>query len=261
MADSEVDAADRPATTADRPATTADRPATTLEWGGVDEHRARWWDRVIGRAGEPGRALAPAGVGVAVVGFALVLAAQVLPWMDLTATSAAEAARQQTGRTTLGLDQLGTWALFAYQVGWMLLLATVCVALVVEPAPRRIVGAAGIGFAAAQLAVVVGLTSTVQDGGGVFRLSDADAAGVGLGEGVYCAYAAVLLLSAAILLAGRRPGRRVAAAQPRSGRYRRIVADDEETAGGPIDLTVTPLPAAGSDGRGRYQVSGRDAAG
>jgi hypothetical protein len=177
-----------------------------------------------------------AGVGLALAGFGLLIAAEVLPWMSY-ATSASQQDFPTTtgGRVTNGVAQLPV-STEILNLGWLMLLAAVATALAVRPPVRRVVVAAGLGLAAAQVALLAGITrgiahttamSSVFRGGFVQNEIP-----VKLELGLYCAYAAVALLALALLLAGGVPHRL---------RETEAAAPDEEDDAGPADLTVTPV--------------------
>ena len=240
----------------------ADEHQATVEWGEADERRTRWWERIVGREADPlsaarrserspARISTPA-VTCAALGFVFLVAAQMLPWMDVTGVgNVATELRSQFGGSNVSLAQLNSWEVLAYSLGWMLLLPATCVALVAAPAVRRFLVAAGVGLGAAQLAVLAGLAGTVKRGGGVFGPAIAGNAPVSYGDGFYAAFVGLLFLMAAIVLAGWRPRRRPAAIVEEEE-----VADADETVyRGPADLTVTPIGPAGADGSGPW--SGR----
>jgi hypothetical protein len=120
-----------------------------------------------------------------------------------------------------------------YDTGWMALFALVAVNLVSSPPSRSLFGAAAVGVAAGQVALLVGLARAIKQGGGLFGDSGSvNLINQRLGPGIYAAFAAVALAVIAVGLSGWRPGRRGAqAAEP-------------EFEAGPADLTVTPLPAS-----------------
>jgi hypothetical protein len=221
----------------------------TVEWGETDDRRSGWWDRILGRDGpRPGEPAGPAGpggaasigrlgVGLAAAGFCLLLAAEVLPWMRLSGAGSAGQLREQVG-PQLSLGQLGTWEVLSYHFGWTALLVIACLAQVVPAPARRYVATAGVGLIAGQFCVLVGLTRAISDGGGLVGPSAANAnPPVSYGEGMYTAFAALLLIGLAIGFAGRRPRQRPADRPPDA--VDEVVEEVEHR--GPADLTVTPL--------------------
>jgi hypothetical protein len=236
------------------------QPAT-VEWGEPSARRSAWWDRILGReAADPGlrRPAAPGsigrlGAGLATAGFVFLLAAEVLPWMRLGSGDRAAQLRDQLGTDQLMLGQLGTWEVLSYHFGWILLLSVVCLAQVVSASNRRAVGAVGIGIAGGTVTVLSGLARSIGDGAGVLGsgTSNVDIQ-FNYGEGMYSAFAAVLLFVLAIVFAGRGTLRRRPEAGSDPDELDEIV--DEEPAG-PVDLTVTPLAPSETYG-GR--ISGSD---
>lgn len=227
---------------------------STVEWGARpdgDVDRARWWQRwPVSRRerseSAPPRRMAPAAVGCAVLGFVLVLAAELLPWMRAS-LPAAEPALGGTGRALeLGLDQLNSWQVLIYNPGWTLVFAALALALVAPPAWRRPAVALGLAACAGQLALLVGLAKTVRHGGGLSDRISGDVA-TSMDGGLYAAFGALLLLAAALLLC---------VAQPRPRRVhgsdggRPEGAEGWRAEPGPIDLQVLPAEPFGSeDGR------------
>jgi hypothetical protein len=166
-----------------------------------------------------------AGIGFAVAGFGLLIAAEVLPWMS-TANGAAQqdfpTTRVETGVASLPLSTE------TFNLGWLVILIAVATALVVRPPVRRVLVAAGLGLVAGQIALLAGLTRGIEH----TSLSGVEVP-VQLELGLYCAYAAAALFAVALLLAGGVPGRL---------RDAEAVSEGRDT--GPADLTVTPIPAA-----------------
>jgi len=181
-----------------------------------------------------------AGIGLALAGFGLLIAAEVLPWMSY-ATSASQQDFPTTtgGRVTSSVAQLPV-PTEILNLGWLILLAAVATALAVRPPVRRVVVAAGLGLAAAQVALLAGITRGIEHTttmSSVFRGGFVqNEIPVKLELGLYCAYAAAALFVLALLLAGGVPHRlrETEAAAP----------DEGEDDAGPADLTVTPIQAA-----------------
>jgi hypothetical protein len=176
-----------------------------------------------------------AGLGCALAGFGLLIAAQLLPWISMTTTPLQQDFPTSTGgRLERGLDELpiGTEI---FNLGWLVVLGAVATALAVRPAVRRVVVATGLGLVGGQLALLAGMTRAVSHNG-LFRgtLTQPDLP-IHLEAGLYAAYLALALFALALLfasgVAARWPGRSSGAA-------------DGAAAGeaGPADLTVTPLP-------------------
>jgi hypothetical protein len=207
----------------------------TIEWG---HERVGWVSRLLGREPDrPGDAvrLSRVGLGCVIAAFALILAAELLPWMVINSVETADQSTPNAARvgTELYLGQVGSLPALMYDAGWMALLALVAVHMVSPPALRRMLAAAALGVAGGQLALLFGLVRAIKEGGGLLGGGNVGTvANTSLGIGVYAAFAALVFVLLGVALAGRRPGRRVATAPP---------ARVEEE---PADLTVTPLPAS-----------------
>jgi hypothetical protein len=219
---------------------------STIEWGGTDENRFGWLatDRPAGRG---------VGLGCAVAGFGLLVAAEVLPWVSLTTNPLQQDFPTTTGgRVEYGISELPVYTEM-FNLGWLIVLAAVATALALRPPARIVVVAAGLGLAAGQLALLAGLTRGVQRNvlfrGAVGRSTELP---VKLEAGLYCAYAALALLALALLLAAGIPRRL------RGQRGPSTTSDDVESdEAGPADLTVTPDPTVWSQPRTDIEVGGR----
>lgn len=196
-----------------------------------------------------------AGIGCALAGFGLLIAAEVLPWMSYaTTTSQQDFPTTTGGRVTNGVAQLPV-STEILNLGWLVLLAAVATALAIRPPVRRVVVAAGLGLVAAQIALLAGITRGIEHTTGtstVFRGGFVQTEiPVKLEFGLYCAYAAAALFALALLLAGGVPHRL----------RRAEAAPDEADDTGPADLTVTPVqtgdPSVWSRGGSDIDVSGR----
>jgi hypothetical protein len=226
-----------------------ERP-NVLEFGGGPAAEKLDWlttDRPVVRG---------AGIGFALAGFALLVAAEVLPWMSYATSVAQQDFPTSTGgRVTNGVAQLPV-STEILNLGWLVLLAVVATALAIRPPVRRVVVAAGLGLAAAQVALLAGLTRGIEHTtttSSVFRGGFVQTEiPVRLELGLYCAYAAAVLFALALLLAGGVPRRLREAAEPAP----------EEADEGPPDLTVTPVPTSDPSVWSRrssdIDVSGRD---
>src|SRR5262249_14331871 len=179
-----------------------------------------------------------AGIGFAVAGFGLLIAAEVLPWVS-TVNGAAQQGyptRSVTGSGRVEAEVASMWLpteMFTLSLGWLVILAVAATALVVRPPVRRVLVAAGLGLVAGRIALLAGITRGIEHTilTEVFR-GEAPVQ-LELGPGLYCASAAVALFAVALLLAGGVP-RRLRDAEEAS----------KERDTGPADLTVTPIPAA-----------------
>ncbi|HEV7898792.1 MAG TPA: hypothetical protein VGP31_13210 [Planosporangium sp.] len=193
-----------------------------------------------------------AALGFALAGFGLLIAAQILPWASATTTPLQQDFPTTTGgRIEAGLAQLPV-PHEMFNLGWLVVLAAVTTALAVRPAARRVVVAAGLGLIAGQLAMLVGITYEIKhpsntaglvSSGLVLRFLTPQQ----LDIGVYCAYAALVLFTGAMLFAGGVPPRL------RGPGPARDVADGM----GPADLTVTSDPLVLPQRQADIEVGGR----
>jgi hypothetical protein len=174
-----------------------------------------------------------AGLGCALAGFALLLAAQVLPWISMRTTALQQDFPTSTGgRLERGLGELLV-PTDIFNLGWLIVLAAVGAVLTVPPSVRRVVAATGLGLVAGQLALLVGMTRGIRDNGALRGGFPQVAAPVDLEAGLYSAYAALVLFALALLFAVGVPRR-----------LRRSGATSQPSApAGPADLTVTPAPS------------------
>jgi hypothetical protein len=197
----------------------------TVEWG--EDRPTGWLDRLLGEPDEVGRRrISGPALGCAAIAVALLLAAQLTPWMVITDSTGVDSAPEGS---EFYLDLISDFSLFGYYLGWLVLLALVALALVIEAPTRRLVVAAGFGWTVGLFVIVIGLTRRVLSGGSPFG---ATAAGTTFGPGVFFGIAAVAFAVAALALSGWQPG---------TGRGRRQRRESEpDIDPGPADLTVTP---------------------
>jgi hypothetical protein len=216
----------------------AEETAATVEWGSsaVEERaeRARRWSPRF-RLNAPRNSVALACVAA---GFALALAAQLLPWATVQALVVSDNSPIGANSTAqdVGLEAFGNSGL-VYQLIWPVLLALTGAAFVVGRRRRRIVCAAGIGAAGGVLMALVGILRMISNGAGATTFGNRfvvteQAPPTTLGAGVYSAFVAVLLVVLALAFTGILPARRARAADD-------VVEEPETDA--PPDLTVTPL--------------------
>lgn len=207
----------------------------------------------------------------AVLGFGLVLAAELLPWLTVSLSMAeTDFPTGRAGRVTYGLDQLGSWELLLYNLGWTILLIFVAVTLGIPARWRGMTAAAGLGALAGQLAVLVGLASAVSHGGGIASRTAPSQLNSTLGTGLYSAFAAAALLAAALVAAGF-PGwsgslRRLAVGRQAASGEAAGESRPGEAPGDPLGITVTPghagplnqpgRPAAADQGPGIDSIGG-----
>ncbi|NJC68966.1 hypothetical protein HC031_04375 [Planosporangium thailandense] len=197
---------------------------SVVEWGGGPVDRPGWFGS--------GRSTTVAGLGCAFVGFALLLAAELLPWVSVrTSALGQDFPTVGGGRIGYGIAELAAYT-GMFNFGWLIVLAAVATALALRPPARRVAVAAGLGLVAGQLALLVGVThgvrNVIQSRGG---LTGGSGQLVESGAGMYCAYAALVLFAAALLVGGA----------PVRLRRSTGVAEEPELPG-PADLTVTPAP-------------------
>jgi hypothetical protein len=178
------------------------------------------------------------GLGCALAGFGLLVAAQLLPWASArTNPLLQDFPTASGGKVEIGLSQLQV-PHEIFDLGWLVVLGAVATALAARPSARRVVVAAGLGLVAAQLALLIGITYAIKHppGGGFVSgaLALRSLTPQRFEAGLYCAYLALALFAAALLFAGGVP--------------RRLRRPDVAAAGaeppGPADLTVTAVPAA-----------------
>ncbi len=219
----------------------------TIEFGGgaVERVRPLGWlsgERPAppGGDGPPDRpVLRGAGIGLALSGFGLLLAAEWLPWLSQSIDPSEQDFPTATGgRIEQGVTQLGTSADILH-LGWLALLGVVAVALVIRPPARRVVAAAGLGLAGGQLALLVAIAHGILNQQRQMVNSRFTPVGVArvpgdLELGFCCAVAALVLLAGALLLAG--------GAWRQRPQFAPDPADQEPGAlAAPTDLTVTPV--------------------
>jgi hypothetical protein len=211
--------------------TNGERPdlhLNTVEWGSADP---------AGPSDGTGPVRRGAGFGLAAGGFVLLVVSQVLPWMSYARSVAnQDFPTGAVGRVEVSYANLPFSTEF-FDLGWLALFGLAAVALVIQPDRRRLLATAGLGLAAGQFALLVGLTYGILHTDRVYTstFGNAGPAQISLDIGVYCGYAALVLLAGALLFAG--------GFWHRSPHY----ATDEEYADaderGPADLTVAPIPA------------------
>jgi hypothetical protein len=186
----------------------------TVEWGTGEQARRRL---------TPLRFAVPrvGGLALAAAGFALLVAAEIVPWASVQNTAANTARTAVIGNSELvvGLDRITASSGYTYHFGVIVLLGAVGLVLASPPARRRLAMGVALGVAAGQALMVVAvtrsalrtfdtLTALVPSRSGS-TLSFQATLGVPdtgyrvvLGQGVYLASAAVLLLAAATVAAG-----------------------------------------------------------
>lgn len=221
----------------------------TVEWGTGEQSGER-----------PGRlrtaSLAVTGRGAAaalgVLGFAVLIAAELLPWGRLNLTAPDTGGFGQRGGpdpdtlsrlSSIGLDRLDIGSTLTYRIGSLVLLAVVGATIFGRPAQRRAAFGMGLGVLAAQILIVVSMVHSLNSvdplgatGLGALALGgDLTQASSSVESGTFCAFAALALLLATLLLA----------AVPEQVRPR-LVGGTVEPGGAPaadepMELTVAPV--------------------
>ncbi|WP_203981132.1 hypothetical protein [Planosporangium flavigriseum] len=173
-----------------------------------------------------------AGLGCALAGFGLLVAAQLLPWLSATTSPLQQDFPTSTGgRLERSLVELPL-PTEIFNLGWLMVLGAVATALAVRGAARRVVVAAGLGLVGGELALLIGMTRTIKRSGLFRGTFPQTALASHLETGVYCAYAALVMFALALLLAGGVP----------LWLRRRATPATEAEPVGPADLTVTAAP-------------------
>jgi len=174
-----------------------------VEWGSVESPRRRFpaWRFSVPRVG---------GVALAAVGFALLVAAELRPWVTDQLTGSASRSDGSRAQLSMGLESLGTSAL-GYHLGALVLLAVVGLVLVSPPDRRRVALGLAVGVAAGELLIVLQAVRVGQHtfansltGGQQALLQDPAAAAAAeqvLASGFYLAVLGVLALAGAALVA------------------------------------------------------------
>lgn len=208
----------------------------TVEWGSP-RARGRWFDRLLAPFGRrQARVTAAAAAGL---GFALMLAAELLPWLRLGRITVPE--DLQTTRD-FALAQLNTLLVIGYHLSLAGVLALTAIAVLGRPANRRLFGAAGVGWAAGHLVLLTGIYASVRRGGEFGELVDGQSElPMSIGSGLYCAVGGLALLTVATVLVGWLPEARDT---PVRADEAEAVDDllDPRVAGEPMDLSVSAIP-------------------
>jgi len=219
----------------------------TVEWGNGGPARARrtaWRRAATATAGNR-----TAAVVLAVLGFAALVAAEVLPWTSLNTGGTAVSIPQSDSDpaavsgtlstfSNVDLHRLDATATLAYHFGLVLVLGLVGAALMGRPGHRRTALGLALGALAAQIVMVVGIMHSFQDyflSLGLYARQLPPGFTTSVGPGAFCALAALALLLAALLISALP-------AQVRT----RLGGGPVEPAGDrftdtPADLTVTPV--------------------
>jgi hypothetical protein len=208
----------------------------------------------VPRADEPASVPPPprrpnvVALGLLAVGFGLAVAAQAMPWGSFVLGGShsgqteeevllAPLGQQSSARIVeVPMTYLSTAHVSVYLITLAVALTAIAVVFAVTGTARRLAAGVAGGMLAANVLVLVGLKSVIDhmsSGEFAFLLvSDPD---VQTGPGYLLAYAAALLLAAALVFAVR-------IASPAAGRLRALRPAEEPDAGEPLELTVTPVP-------------------
>jgi hypothetical protein len=191
-------------------------------------------------------------LGLLAVGFGLAIAAQYMPWGSFTLGNrsgltdedlvlAPDSTVQRSVEVPLTYLSAAHVSVYLITLAGALTALAVILSVPIGGARRIATGVAG-GLLAANVLVLVGLKSVIDHmGSGEFSFLLVVGAESKSGPGYLLAYAAVLVLAAALVLAVRAPGAQVTG-WPSLRRPRRP-ADQPDT-GEPLELTVTPVPPA-----------------
>jgi hypothetical protein len=224
-----------------------DAPVDTVEWGSGGPARTRrtaWRRAATATAGNR-----TAAAVLAVLGFAALVAAEVLPWTSLHISDTAVSIPQSNSDAVassetlssyynVGLHRLDATAALAYHFGLVLVLGLVGAALMGRPAHRRTALGLALGALAAQIIMVVGLVHSFHDyflSLGLYTRQLPPGFTTSVDPGAFCAFASLALLLAALLIS----------ALPAQVRTRLVAGPlepaDERFTDTPADLTVTPV--------------------
>ncbi|MGW2624107.1 hypothetical protein [Micromonospora taraxaci] len=218
----------------------SDGPAV-IEWGADDDPppRRRFEWSLAGFVQDPRLPLLLAGLG-AVAG----VASMVGEWLVLSLPNGGPEG-DATMKVPAGVSEVGGFGV-GYLVGLLVLVCTVALALRGTPAVRSNARLAGLTLAGALLALLVAAAATLNDSGQrTFFYSEQDGFRTEYGRGLVMAFAACVLLGAALRLASNTTPAPSADDQAGDGSaargWRRRHHDPvDEGLPAPADLTVTP---------------------
>ncbi|MEU0152284.1 hypothetical protein [Micromonospora fulviviridis] len=230
----------------DLPIPRQDNRSTVVEWGDAEPAPSGRVGRSLAGLGRDHR-LPPVLAGLGAVA---AVASLIGEWLVMTVPDEGPDG-STTVRLPSGVAQVGGFGV-AYLVGLLGLAAAVALALRGAPAVRQHARLAGLGLAAALLAVLVATASSLQElGQRALFFPPEQRLQVEHGRGLVTAFLSTLLLAATLHLSGRsdaepadragEPGAEPATgpADGRSGRGRRRPAEDEMPPA-PADLSVQP---------------------
>lgn len=214
---------------------------TVVEWGDADPSPAGRPDRSLAGLARD-RRVPPVLVGLGAVA---VIASLVGEWLVMTVPNGG-AAGDTPIRVPGGVADVGGFGV-AYLVGLLGLAVAVALALRGTPAVRQNARVAGLGLAAALLAVLTAAAFSLDDSGQrTLFYSSEDGFRVDYGRGLVSGFVAVVLLAGALHLAGRAVGRGPDPdAEPGTAESGRPVparrrSREDELPPEPADLTVEP---------------------
>ncbi|MBB5829893.1 hypothetical protein [Micromonospora carbonacea] len=204
--------------------------ATVLEWGGSEPGPPGRVGRPLSRLGRDRRIpLVAAGLG-AVAAFASLVG----EWLVMTVPTGGP--EGDTLRVPGGVSDVGGFGL-GYLVGLFALVTAAALALRGSAAVRHDARVAGLALSTALIGVLVAASLSLDDSGRQALYSSEDGFQVEYGRGLVAAFAACVLLAAALYLAGRADAGPPAEGAPRA---ERPTAEETDALPGPVDLTVQP---------------------
>ncbi|MFG1802698.1 hypothetical protein ACGFI4_21385 [Micromonospora carbonacea] len=204
--------------------------ATVLEWGGSEPDPPGRVGRPLSRLGRDRRIpLVAAGLG-AVAAFASLVG----EWLVMTVPTGGP--EGDTLRVPGGVSDVGGFGL-GYLVGLFALVTAAALALRGSAAVRHDARVAGLALSTALIGVLVAASLSLDDSGRQALYSSEDGFQVEYGRGLVAAFAACVLLAAALYLAGRADAGPPAEGAPRA---ERPPAEETDALPGPVDLTVQP---------------------
>ncbi|MCO8275317.1 hypothetical protein M1L60_32515 [Actinoplanes sp. TRM 88003] len=229
-------------------------PEAVVEFGSSDEpRRSRWSSSGLGRDLLADRRTVPLTAALAALAALVSLLSE---WQVTTLDPGTLGGEGGERILPIGLDDLGTFGI-GYVVGLFLLVPAVVLTLFGPPAGRRYARLAGLSVAGTHLgllvatATAVGSQSYVIDP--VYRIAvDESETTLAYGRGLWCAFAGVLLIMAALYLAGRHLPAATTAPSPEAApigepeldpvwSWRRPSSAEADRSGDEsLDLTVAP---------------------
>ncbi|MGY3515600.1 hypothetical protein [Micromonospora haikouensis] len=205
--------------------------ATVVEWGGSEPAPPGRVGRPLSRLGRDRRIpLVAAGLG-GVAAFASLVG----EWLVMTVPTGGPA-EGDTLRVPGGVSDVGGFGL-GYLVGLFALVTAAALALRGSAAVRHDARVAGLALSTALIGVLVATSVSLDDSGRRALYSSEDGFQVEYGRGLVAAFAACVLLAAALYLAGRTDAGRPDESAPQA---EHPPAEEADLPPGPADLTVQP---------------------